>query len=184
MSNLQELGARIDATNQKVKNTFGSLSSEQFNWKPNPDKWSIGQLIEHLNLTTEPYFPNIDAALTTGYKAGFLARLPFPSRYLGKMISKMTTVETTKPMKTVKLFTPSSSTIDHAVIDRFISNGEKLKTHIGKATSLDTKKILVPSPAAAIISFSLHELLELHVNHFDRHINQAINLMNMPEFPS
>lgn len=185
MSNLpiSELIKRTEGAKSMAQYLFGQLTAEQFNWKPKEDKWSIGQLIEHLCKTIEPYFPNMEAALDPGYKSGFLAKLPFPSRYFGRMIANMTTVETKKPMKTVKMFTPSSSDIGFDVVDRFVENGDRLIDYMNEVESQDISKVIIPSPAAPIISFSLEELLKLHIDHNDRHLQQGLAVMKMENFP-
>lgn len=180
---LQQLIDRTQAATEKVKATFGNLSPEQFNWNPEPGKWSIGQLVEHMVKTAEPYFPVLDKVNQPGYNPGFLAKLSFPSRYLGRMIANGTDTETKKNMRTVKLFTPSASDISINVIDKFEATNNKLVDYIKTADNLDLENTLVVSPAASIVSFTLNELLNLMVNHADRHINQGVKIMDKEGFP-
>ena len=53
--------ADAETISEKVGSTFGKLSAEQINWKPNAKSWSIGQCFEHLIVTNELYFPIDDA---------------------------------------------------------------------------------------------------------------------------
>ena len=45
---IKDLITRIDKTTEDFTKSFGSLTPEQMNWKPNPQVWSIAQNIDHL----------------------------------------------------------------------------------------------------------------------------------------
>ena len=42
-----------------INNDFGELNEEQLNQKPSPDKWSIGECIDHLIVSHNQYRNNI-----------------------------------------------------------------------------------------------------------------------------
>ena len=43
----------------------GGLSETQANWRPAPDRWSIAQYMDHLNLTTGLLIAPLTAAVMT-----------------------------------------------------------------------------------------------------------------------
>jgi hypothetical protein len=45
---LKDLLHEADQIAKDLKSRFGSLSSNQLNWKPDESQWSIGQCIDHL----------------------------------------------------------------------------------------------------------------------------------------
>lgn len=47
---------QIDQTTNDFVQTFGSLTDEQLNWKPDEKTWSIAQNIRHLILINESYY--------------------------------------------------------------------------------------------------------------------------------
>ena len=48
--------ADIHAIALDAEKLFGSLSAEQLNWKPAPDRWSVAQCLEHLINTNLLHF--------------------------------------------------------------------------------------------------------------------------------
>ncbi|MCB0751667.1 MAG: DinB family protein, partial [Ignavibacteriae bacterium] len=47
----------IDKITLVAEMLFSGLSSEQLNWKPNSETWSIAQNLEHLIVVNETYYP-------------------------------------------------------------------------------------------------------------------------------
>src|SRR5437763_8167428 len=62
---------------QDYPGIVADLSHAQFNWRPAPDRWSIAQCFEHLNLTPARFLPAIDAAIDDARRRGLLAPGPF-----------------------------------------------------------------------------------------------------------
>lgn len=62
---------------QDVPGIVAGLSDAQFNWRPAPNRWSIAEGFDHLNLTARAFVPAIDAALRD---ARAKARQPRPIR--------------------------------------------------------------------------------------------------------
>lgn len=76
---------QIDKNTQSYIETFGELSIEQLNWKPNSETWSIAQNIDHLIVINKTYFPVIESIRKGTYKTPFLGKLEFVvSFFLGK----------------------------------------------------------------------------------------------------
>ncbi|MGB1318692.1 MAG: DinB family protein, partial [Flavobacteriales bacterium] len=46
---------RLDAVTKHVESEFDSLTHEQLNWKLSAEKWSIAEVLEHLNLVNASY---------------------------------------------------------------------------------------------------------------------------------
>jgi len=53
---MRDWNQHIDDITQKFIESFGELSSEQMNWKPDPNTWSIAQNIDHLIVINTYYF--------------------------------------------------------------------------------------------------------------------------------
>ena len=41
---VNRLVSQADAVSQDARNVFGSLTKEQLNWKPSPERWSVAML--------------------------------------------------------------------------------------------------------------------------------------------
>ena len=51
---------------------FGQLNSEQLNWKPAADSWSVAQCLDHLISANREYYPVFDRILKGEYRKTFL----------------------------------------------------------------------------------------------------------------
>ena len=56
---ISDLLQRVETTTTKVQQ-FKTLDATQLNFKENPEKWSILECIEHLNLYGDYYLPEIE----------------------------------------------------------------------------------------------------------------------------
>lgn len=43
---------------EKASLEFSNISSEQLNWKPSAESWSIAQCLDHLIIADSSYFPD------------------------------------------------------------------------------------------------------------------------------
>ena len=71
----------IDKITLDAEMQFSELSSEQINWKPNSQTWSIAQNLEHLIVVNETYYPVLSALKNGTYKKPFLANFGFIVSY-------------------------------------------------------------------------------------------------------
>jgi hypothetical protein len=69
---------------RQILTEFGSLSSEQLNWKPNPNTWSIAQNLDHLIVVNETYYLVLASLKAGTYKTPFIAKIGFMVSFLGK----------------------------------------------------------------------------------------------------
>ena len=53
MNNLTETIARVEQT---ASAEFGALDGDQLNWRPDANRWSIGQCLDHVMKANAPYF--------------------------------------------------------------------------------------------------------------------------------
>ena len=53
------------------------LDPDHIAWRPAPDRWSIGECLEHLNVTAELYLAAIDRAIARGRAHGMTGQGPF-----------------------------------------------------------------------------------------------------------
>ena len=59
----RRLLSELEASDARAIAIAGPLTPEQLNWKPAPEKWSVGQCLEHLAISNEVYQPPIAEAL-------------------------------------------------------------------------------------------------------------------------
>ncbi|MDB4655884.1 DinB family protein [Flavobacteriales bacterium] len=168
---------RIDAVTKHVENEFGSLSHEQLNWKLSAEKWSIAEVLEHLNLVNASYEKILTDAVNGTSDMGFTGKIGFIVNFLGKMIYNSVEPSRAKRMKTFPVWEPAQSDVSAEVIIEFKKHQEGIKKLILGNKQLLEKDIVISSPANRYIVYKLRKAVEIVVSHEERHLNQAMEVL-------
>lgn len=180
---LDELLAEAEAVAQDTRTAFGRFTPEQLNWKPHPEKWSVGQCFEHLMKTNGPYIPIFDGLLNGEAKKTLWQRLPLLPRRLGPLIVKAVSPQSTGKVKARGNFNPSSSAVDTRTIDLFLDQQQQLMSRIRAAAGLDLQRIIITSPVMGIVTYSALDAVRIIVAHERRHFLQAERVTQARSFP-
>lgn len=168
----------------EVRAEFGALRTDQLNWKPAADKWSVGQCFDHLLTSNGAYFPIFDRVLQ-GQKTSntIWESLPGLPRFWGQMLIKSVSPDAARKQKAPKIFAPATSAVDAGIIPRFIDQQERVIGYLNTITAVDADRIIITSPVARVITYSLLDACRVIVAHEQRHILQARRVTQLPEFP-
>lgn len=181
------LPALIEVANTvapQVRAEFGRLRADQLNWKPNPDKWSVGQCFDHLIVSNAEYFPIFDRVLQAAKTTNTIwESLPVLPRMWGRMLIKSVSPDGARKQKAPKIFTPTTSAVDPGIVTRFIDQHDRVVNYLNTITAVDAEKIIISSPVARVITYSLLDACRVIVAHEQRHLLQARRVTQLPEFP-
>ena len=180
LSNLLTEAGNIAAEAQQ---TFGKLSEQQLNWKPNAESWSIGQCFDHLVKANESYFPIIEQIIKGEKPRTFWESLPLVPTFLGWMLIKFLSPESTKKLKAPGIFQPSSSDIDPNIINNFVKQQNQLTFLMKETAELDLRRTKITSPAVRFVTYSLMDCYTIIVVHEKRHFQQAKRVLDIEGFP-
>jgi len=178
-----DLIVSINNTTQKVSQNFSLLTNEQLNWKPDVSKWSIAQCLDHLIVSNSSYFPTFDKLINKTYQLPLLQKLNPFNKLFGPIMVRYLGPQSKQKLKNPKIFTPSTSTQPSTIIDDFSKHQEILINYFNQLNFLDKDKIVITSPASSFITYSLHHAMQIITVHEQRHINQAKNVLNHPNYP-
>jgi len=179
---IQECIKATHANIERAIKSFPHLSENQFNWKSNPESWSVGEYLSHLVNSNKLYLNKIEHILSL-HPIGSEQDYLYSQSFMGKMIAKGVDPKNVKKVKTFKVFYPTSSNFNKDIIDEFIKCCEKLIDLSGKMKHLYLKKMKLGSPVNVLIRLNLGDPLIIIPKHDERHLNQAERLMSHKEFP-
>ena len=162
---------------------FGGLSARQLNWKPSADQWSIAQCFDHLVTANASYFPIFDKVLSGEKKNTFWESFPWLPGFWGKMLIKAISPESTRKLKAPKIFHPSSSSVDAAIVRQFVDQQSQVISYMKATEGLDVEKINISSPVTNFITYSLMDAYRIIITHERRHLLQARRVTAMDGFP-
>jgi DinB superfamily len=181
---LPTLITEAQAIADDAEKTFGHLSATQLNWKPTADGWSVAQCFSHLIALNSDFFPVIVRIVRDGYKPSFKERLPLLPKLFGSMILKSVQPEAPRKFKAVPKFQPSSSAIGGDIVSKFTAHQRDVIEHMKMTERLDLRNIIVTSPVASIVTYSLLDAYRILVAHERRHMAQAQRVTRTPGFPA
>jgi hypothetical protein len=180
-----KLPALITAANDiaaDAKSTFGRLTPTQLNWKPSAERWSVAQCFDHLLTSNKGYFPPIEGVIA-GIKPTFWQRMPVLPGLAGRLLIKSLDPKSTRKIKAPQKFQPVQSDISASVIDDFVDQQGRIVEKMKSTEHLDLERIIITSPVAAAITYSLMDAYRIIVVHERRHFEQAKRVTEEASFP-
>jgi hypothetical protein len=180
---LPQIYDEAEAIGGDARTLFGHLTREQLNWKPAADSWSVAQCLDHLISTNLEYYPVIDRLLKGEYRKTFLHRLPFLPSFWGRMLIKMVSPDSTRKLKAPGAARPSSSSIDPQIVERFAAHQRETLAKMKALEDMAPAEIIITSPFAGVVVYSLLDAFRVMVAHERRHFAQAQRAMRMDGFP-
>lgn len=176
---LSKLIAEAEAVSEKARKTFGNLSAPQINWKSNTKSWSIGQCFEHLIITNNLYFPNIQKVIDGTHRNNFFSKIPFSTDLIAVLMKNSLNPEQKRKMKTFKIFEPAASDVSETIIEDFARNQRRLIEMMRAVKDFDVHKIKIAEPLSVALNLRLDAAFEILIMHEKRHFLQAERVLKM-----
>lgn len=184
---LRETGARAEEL-------AGGLDEGRLWWRPEPDRWSVGECLDHLVRTGEEYLRVFDEAIERGRVAGLTGIGPFRRSLLGRWIAW--TLEPPPRMRfpAPKVIRPRRSESGSpeggeargsgaSPLPAFLALRGRLRERLEAADGLDLGRVRVRSPFIPLLSVDLDSAFALVAVHERRHLWQAARVLAHPDFP-
>lgn len=143
---------------------------------PEEGKWSVAQVIEHMNAYCRHYLPLIEKSMihiSRDVSAWFVSG--FWGNYFTNSIMPKNVFEIKNKMKTSKLFSPDKSVNVEAAFKEFFQHQNKLLQLLEVAKRRNLNSVHVPSAMSRLIRFRLGDIFRFLIAHEQRHMIQARN---------
>lgn len=180
LADLTRITRECLATAQSWKN----LPANLLNQKPAPDKWSVLECLEHLNLYGDFYLVEIEGQMLKARTRPDATA--FNSGLLGNYFAKMMQIkegEVKNKMKTFRDKNPAGSDLDPMVVDRFIQQQKRMLTLLEQAGQHDLTRIKTGITISKWIRLRLGDTLRVVIYHNERHLVQAQNVLTQQAAP-
>lgn len=183
----EELYRVTDENIEFSNSNFIGLSEEQLLWKPNKDSWNILEIFAHLNEFARYYHnafsKKIDTTRFTEPKETFLSSPMGKSAWKSMKLGNARNVKRKfKAQRTNNpLFVPSI--IKKTAVNDFIQYQLELKEIFERSKTINVRKSKIGISISKIVRLRFGDALLFVTYHNQRHIQQAINLLNHKKFP-
>ena len=168
----ERLRTELNASDTRAIALVKPLTPDQLNWKPAPEKWSVGQCLEHLAISNEVYLQPIADALAAPPSGKVDEITPgwFSSWFIRTYIEPSAK---TKRASAPKKITPVLSRVEPAILERFLNGNRKLRELLVRAAGHDVNRLRFRNPLIPVIRFTVGTGFELTSKHESRHLLQA-----------
>jgi uncharacterized damage-inducible protein DinB len=184
---LSELRTITERNIDLLRQRFSNLSDQQKSWKKDTNSWSILEVFAHLNAYANYYHPVFAKRIeTTRYRE---PKDVFISSPLGKSAWKSMKLGNAKNvkrrMKSPKSFNPTieRDLVQGDDIESFENDQLHLLTILTNAEEVNLRKVKVPISISKIIRLRLGDALQFVIYHNERHMQQALNIIENKSFP-
>ena len=187
-NDLAVLITEIDANVSHAESLVAGLSHQQFNWRPDPASWSIGQCLAHLNVVDGQDLAPVRAAIEDGKSRQLTGDGPFTYGFLSRKFVASMEPPAKRKFKAPKSYIPPEECDPQATLAEFRRISKELRTLAQSAAGLHLARVKTSMPALppllrAFVKMPLGARLELITAHDRRHLWQAEAIRNRPEFP-
>ena len=170
----------LAALEKRTWELCAGLSDTQLRWRPPGGGWSVGQVLEHLVLSHEPYVARMRAALEQGHeRARERGARPWKPTWLGAFIVRSQMAP--RKVKTGRWFDPGPEAGPGAA-HRFLATVRAVAELVQASDGADLRVRLV-SPVAPVFRPNLGDAFLLLVVHAERHLRQIERVLAEPGFP-
>ena len=177
----------IEANLSHAESITHRLTREQFQWRPAPGRWSIGECFAHLNVTNGFAVKSIEAGIAKGRdKKG---EGPFQYGFIVRKFIASQEAPGKQKFKAPKIFLPPADIDLDATIAEYRRVSSELKRLTREADGLHLARIKIEMPALpvvlrAFVKMPLGGQLLLTTTHDRRHLWQAEQVRSDPKFPN
>jgi len=180
-NDVETINAELNRIAADVRSSFGHMNSDQINWRPSPDNWSVGQCLDHLIKSNEGFYGEFDKLAAGTRKNSFWEKFSPLSSFAGSFLVKSLKADA-KRVKTIPSMTPPSD-IDAGIVEKFIRHQDELAAKINAIAGADWEKTIVTSPFFGLMTYKLEHGLQAVVEHEKRHVRQAKRVLETDGFP-
>jgi hypothetical protein len=173
----QELESITDEIISFTEQNFRNLSKEKLLQKPSPEKWSVGECLQHLVKYGEFYLTAMETELAK--EKNSKPSVIFKTGYFGNKFAEMLRYKEQgmKSMKAPKIESLYFTTVQENIVDIFLAQQNKHLVLLEKTKQLNLAKVKVPIALTRLIKTKIGDTLRFSIYHNQRHFIQAKRIL-------
>lgn len=174
----RELLVLLEQSAERFLGLIDGLDNAQWRYKPNPDRWSVGQVAEHILRTEASLFTTSQEALATPAEADWQTRTAGKAELLKNIMPNRTT-RAQAPQEV----RPRDDLSQEEVVRRFREQREEIRAFAQK-TQLPVKAHIVRHPFEGFGDLNAYDWLMYVPLHTLRHTKQIAEVQADPGYPA
>ena len=177
---LQAVHDDLTAAQRRLDALSAATPDDRWTLRAHPDRWSVGECVAHLNITTKAFLPDFRRALADPAFQG----VPAPERYrmdfLGRMlyhvvgpVKKVFGIRLAMKVKTQASFVPLGNLPRDVTVAEFAALQRELLDVLRQSEGRPVDRMRVPSPFDTRVSYNMYSAMAIVPRHQHRHLEQA-----------
>jgi hypothetical protein len=183
LTTMQPFFRELSVNRETALALLDGLSAAQLEWRPAPDRWSLGDICGHLATTTELYLHEMDPAIARAHMDAMYSERPFTGSLLSRLVVWYFEPPIRIRMRTFRMLEPSPSEAGPDARQRYRTSQRDLELRLERAAGLDLSHVRVRLPELKQVRFALGAVIALLLAHERRHLWQATVVRQDPQFP-
>jgi hypothetical protein len=166
----------LEGIELEVHRNLAPLTDAQFNWRPGAGRWSVGECLDHLALTTSLMLAQVRPAVERAKAEGKMGGPgPYPYGLIGGWFVRTMETPGKRPMPAPKNFVPASGLPRSAVLGKFAGAMQEFRETLESARGLALGRVKARSSAqgGGWIRLNLAAWFAASLAHGRRHLAQA-----------
>jgi hypothetical protein len=181
---IQALAEQLDSLVLDARAAAEHLTDDQFNWRAAPRRWSVGQCLQHITMTTRLYSESV-ARMTAEARA----REAQGARPLRESAFSRWFVNSMEPPPKLRIRTfgkvePAPRLDRDAVLRDFEAVHREMAQALNGVTPNMLRQAKTRSPFLPLLQFTFGQVYHLNLAHGRRHLWQARQVLADPAFGS
>jgi DinB family protein len=171
---LEAAREQFEASTRDAMELARDLTDAQLNWRPGPGRWSVGECLMHLAVSTDAALPAIDHAIAHAQQRVWPAAGPYRYGWFTRWMVQSMEPPPKRRMRTFSIFTPpSNALVRDEVLRALTQSRDRLLERTRAAAGVDLKRAIVVSPVSRLFRMPLGGYLAFLAAHDRRHLWQA-----------
>jgi hypothetical protein len=176
---LARIVRELDHAQARLDRLADAVPDDRWRKRSDPSRWSVGECVAHLNLTSEAYIPRIRKAIGEARKirpAGNRSYRRDPvGWFFGTMVGPLPSIAGFRigRVKTTPPFVPSGDHPKQLLLAEFRRLQIELASMVRECDGMAIDKVTIVSPFGEKVRYNCYSALVLLPRHQERHIQQG-----------
>jgi hypothetical protein len=170
---LDEIIREFNSASKRLKNLHSGLVAGRWARRPSPERWSPGECVAHLNLTSTAMLPLLRRGLEDARRIPGASHDSYRRDLTGWLLWRTISAPGRFKARTIPAFVPSSDRPAEEVIAEFQRLQDEQIALTREADGLPIDRVKMTSPFNARIRYSIFSALSILPRHQHRHLWQA-----------
>jgi hypothetical protein len=177
---LEDLQARLAIDLEALMAVVRTLSQTQADWRPAPDRWSVGEILHHLILSNRSLALVVGKLVERGRREGLAARPD--GRRSWPRLRTIADVRASGPVRNPDRVTPTHGLPAEQLRRGLVESHQAVALQIPDLAGLDLAALHFPHPLG--FELNLFQWTDIAGAHERRHLHQIETVLAAELFPS